>query len=203
MRFFDRKNGFTLVEILAVVAVITVLLSMVIGVGKHVKDQGKIKLTQSTIEILVTAVELYYQDNGDTMPLVTMADPFAKVDFQFAIDPSGVTTITVISGTHPDLDDWSSEAMYYFLCKSINSKRIISTINNSLLTGKDAAGGYLAVNITDTVNNIIVPVDMPRFVDAWGNTIRYKYSAGDTFCLISSPGKDKIYGTNDDITNKN
>ena len=65
MRLFGRKNGFSLVELIVVISVIAVLASIVVGLGKRVKELGNIKLTQSTIDIMSTAVELYYQNNRD------------------------------------------------------------------------------------------------------------------------------------------
>jgi prepilin-type N-terminal cleavage/methylation domain-containing protein len=199
MRFSFRKNGFTLVEIVVVITIVALLVSMVAGLGKHVKDQANVKLTKSTIEILVTAVELYYQDNNDTMPFETVMAvdvDFVKSDFESLLGGAIDTTIT--TNDHSDAlydDDWSSEAMYYYLSKSLNSRRIINTINNTLATSMDSANVPLEVNVAG--NNIV----MFRVTDAWGNALRYRYTADDTFCVITSAGIDKLYGTADDITN--
>jgi len=194
MRLLYRKNGFSLVEVLSVVAVVAVLLSLVIGLSKHVREKGNVRLTESTIDILVTAVELYYQDNSDTMPFETPAGAdFSLPDFESA---AAATTMVIFSGTHSE-PDWSGEALYYFLDKSLNSRRIINTINSSLVSSFDSAGQSLIVDVDDS------PVDMPRFVDAWGNTLRYRYTKDATFCVITSAGPDKNFGTADDITNTN
>ncbi|MCF7956042.1 MAG: type II secretion system GspH family protein [Phycisphaerae bacterium] len=189
MRLLCRKKGFSIVEILTVIAVITVLAAMVLGVGKHVKEMGNIKLTKSTIDILVTAVEQYYQDEGRM--------------------PSNSFGGTPVIKTGSVESSWSGEALYYRLSQSYNSKRLINTIDDSLITSRDAAGDVLTVDVTytdpgtGTVTFIETDLVLPRFVDAWGNTLRYNYSSGDTFCVISSPGKDKKYGTEDDINNLN
>jgi len=191
MRLLCRKNGFSLVETLAVISVITILAAMVLGVGKHVKDQANIKLTKSTIDILVTAVEMYYQDEG-RMPFNTgsVGSDYTSFGGNF----------TILTGSYVEFDR-SSEALYYYLSKSLNSKRLINTITDSLVTSKDAAGNYLSVEVYDSAGILIDTIDIPRFVDAWGNTLRYNYISGSTFCVISSPGKDKKYGTPDDINN--
>lgn len=221
MRFFVRKTGFTLVELIVVISVIAVLASLVIGLGKHVKDQGNIKLTQSTIDILITAVELYYQDEGE-MPFITRVEvPSGSGTFvpAFITDPFLVTRFESLLGgpiafntandhTAPatygdalgDTSDWSSEALYYYLSKSFNSRRIVNAINASLVSSLDNLG--VSLNIDVGAGAIEDDIDMLRFVDAWGNALRYGYTEDAAFCLISSPGKDKKYGTNDDITNK-
>lgn len=205
MRLLCRKNGFSLVETLAVISVITILAAMVVGVGKQVKDQGNIKLTKSTIDILVTAVEMYYQDES-RMPFNTgsVGSSISQAGFESRIGGSR-TRIEIILGS-PVNSDWSSEALYYFLTKSLNSKRLINTITDSLVTSRDAAGDIFTVEIYDTdpvtsIETLVETVNLPRFVDAWGNTLRYNYISGATFCVISSPGKDKLYGTGDDINN--
>lgn len=211
MRLLCRKNGFSLVEILVVIAAVAVLVSMVVGVGKHVKEQGKIKLTESTIEILVTAVELYYQDNGEMPFETTMAVDvgFSDLDFDVwlynqlpPIPPPPPYAPHMMLDPDPLVvrADWSSEALYYYLNKSQDSRRIINTITNTLISAKDDTGSRQVMAFID---GSAAYVDMPRFVDAWGNTLRYRYTAGDSFCVISSPGKDKLYGTADDITNLN
>jgi len=188
MRFLCRKKGFSIVETLVIIAVIAVLAAMVLGVGKHVKEQGKIKLTKSTIDILVTAVELYYQDEGH-MPY----------NYYFG---GGIPVIKTGS-MEPNR---SGESLYHSLNRNVKSKRLINAITDSLITSRNAAGEILTVDITDGSGAVIdSDVVLPRFIDAWGNTLRYYYdfAAGNTFCLISSPGKDKRYGTEDDITNLN
>lgn len=216
MRLICRKNGFSLVETLVVVSVIAVLVSVVIGVGKHVKEQGKIKLTKSTIDILVTALELYHQDQGD-MPFLTrrettagsgtyidlaINEPFLESDFALLFDPAA--TIVINNGSHVD-DDWSCEAMHYYLSKSINSRRIVNMINNQLVTSRDLVGQVLNINIEVLPGPIVLVgnQDMPRVVDAWGNALRYRYTAGNTFCVVVSAGEDKTFGTADDISNTN
>lgn len=206
MRFIDRKNGFTLTEIIIVISVLAVLASLAIGVGRHVKDQGKIKLTKSTIEILVTATELYFSDNNDKMPFETRTTidvDFEELEFEeqlcdHFVLPYQAGMLFPVPGIDHGLD-WSGEALYYFLSQSLNSRRIIGSIVATLVTTKDDTGN---VNVTAIVNDAPL-AEMPRFVDAWGNTIRYRYTAGESFCLISSPGKDKKYGTPDDINNRN
>ena len=48
------KSGFTLIEMLVVVAIIAILVSMVVGVTKRIDDQRKERLCRSTIALSAT-----------------------------------------------------------------------------------------------------------------------------------------------------
>lgn len=73
MKRFDGQSGFTLNEILIVVAIIGILVSVLIGAGRRLKTQADEKLCRSTIEVLVGAIEQYY-DNRQAYP-----DPAANL----------------------------------------------------------------------------------------------------------------------------
>ena len=58
------KYGFTLVEMLVVVAVIMLLAGLTIGVGSHLDTQSKERTVKSTFELLATALQEYYDFAG-------------------------------------------------------------------------------------------------------------------------------------------
>jgi prepilin-type N-terminal cleavage/methylation domain-containing protein len=58
------QSGFTLSEILIVVAVLGILVGLLLGFGKRLKTQADEKLCRSTMEILIAAIEQYYDDQG-------------------------------------------------------------------------------------------------------------------------------------------
>lgn len=61
-----RKNegGFTLVEMLIVLAIMAILIGLAIPVFKNVLDQSKIKADKSTAGMLESTLEVYYTDEG-------------------------------------------------------------------------------------------------------------------------------------------
>ena len=61
MRICRKKRAFSTLEVLAAVAVVIILAMIVLGAGKHLKTQADEKLAKSTIQILITAIEQYYQ----------------------------------------------------------------------------------------------------------------------------------------------
>ena len=56
-----NKDGFTLVEILVVVALIAILATMVVGVASHIDTQAKEKALEGTFVLLDSALQEYRQ----------------------------------------------------------------------------------------------------------------------------------------------
>ncbi len=193
-----NKKGFSLIELLTAIAIIAVLMTLVVGGGKRLKVQAEERLTAGAIEIIVTALELYYDDEGGF--------PFASVDFDgdgdIELDDyisdgmQTVVTVTDINGNNGDWRFWSSQALYYFLARSANSSTIIETISNTLITNTDASGLPIVATIVGT------NVDMLRFVDPWGYALQYTYISGNSFPVIESAGPDGQFGTSDDISSQ-
>jgi prepilin-type N-terminal cleavage/methylation domain-containing protein len=193
------KKGFTIVELLVVIAIIAVLVTLSIGGGRMLKLQAEQRLAQGAIEIIVTALELYYDDEGG-FPFAT--NGFVDLDDYISDGMQVIVTITGVSGNNTDASYWSSQALYYFLAKSANSTKIIETISNTLITNTDAGGLPIVAEITIITPSSVTSVDLLRFVDPWGNTLRYTYINGNSFPVITSPGADGDFGTGDDISSQ-
>ena len=61
---YAKKNPFTLIEILAVVAIIAVLAGMTVGISSLVMDKAAESKTKSAIKILEMALAKYQQEVG-------------------------------------------------------------------------------------------------------------------------------------------
>lgn len=57
-----REKGFTLVEIMIVVAIIAILAGVIIANYTHPKSNAEAGATQANLREIATALELYYQD---------------------------------------------------------------------------------------------------------------------------------------------
>ncbi len=75
-----------------------------------------------------------------------------------------------------------SEYLYQELLSIPQSRTMLDKIKDSLIENKHGA--------SDTP---------PEIYDPWGTTLDYIYNPGDNFPLLVSAGKDKTFGTNDDI----
>lgn len=59
-----RSPGFTLMELMVVVAIIAVLAAVIIPNFVHARAQGVTAACESNLRQIATAMELYYADNG-------------------------------------------------------------------------------------------------------------------------------------------
>lgn len=96
----------TLIEILVAVAIVAILAAGLYSVSNYVETQAKIKLTESTIEILTGALEQYYDFYG------SFPDPNA---------------------TYPAGCDLPVEKLYYKLTLAPEAKKILNQIKPSLI----------------------------------------------------------------------
>lgn len=209
MNVFRKKNGFSTVELLTVIAILIVLASALLKIAKGVRTQAEQRLANGQIDIIVTALELYYTDHDDEIPPF----PFVAPPTDPEEDPTnpgqdndpcymetelkadiGYTSIS--SGTHED-EYSSSEALFYFLDRSPNSSRIIDQMSATLISNKDQSGIALEMTIGGQ------PISLVRFIDPWGKSLRYTYVVGNAFPVIESAGVDaKFYTSGDNITSR-
>jgi type II secretory pathway pseudopilin PulG len=190
-------------EVLTVIAILAILASILLGVGKRLQAQAEEKLARSMIDILVSALEQYYDYHGE-FPFEAGV-VYGQADFEDdVVDTAAGDTVVLTSGTPDTVSDpgfWSSSALYYFLSRTAPSRQIIETLTDRLISNKDLAGDDLIIEIT-IGSNPAYPVDLIRFVDPWGNSIRYMYLTGGNFPVIVSAGADGEFATADDIDSK-
>jgi prepilin-type N-terminal cleavage/methylation domain-containing protein len=186
------KSGFTLIEMLAVVAIIAILVSMVVGVTKRIDDQRKERRCRSTIVLLGNALEQfrdfgYEYKNADyaglTFPLdCNNYDPVTS-DFTYnlrdtlhnALYSANLTdppTITISGGTH-DTAFSGSEALYFVLSQVPDCRATLDKIDKSLLTNKGTDGNPITITINFGATSQTLP--FTRIIDPWGTTLRYDY----------------------------
>lgn len=196
----DKKKAFTLIEVLVSLTIILILAGALVGTGKYLRTRAERQLTQSAIEVICTALEQYYDQ--------TTAFPVADVNFGWTGCTTQYTCVpnlgTVIGGTTEErqkngvsFSNASSAALFYYLDHNKNCRQIIDAISERLITNKDAqTGSPLKVSIGAET------VDLPRFIDAWGTSLRYEYMDGYSFPKITSAGPDKKFDTKDDLSSQ-
>jgi prepilin-type N-terminal cleavage/methylation domain-containing protein len=210
MKTCKYKTGFTLVEMLIVVAVIAILISMVIGIASRIENQAKQQLAEGTIAVLNGALE-QFSDYGFRYKDADYSDfhfpldcnDFPQLDLETTLrDALGATNVSISGGDHNDVDS-GSEALYFFLSRVPDCRETLDKIDKSLITSKDKNKQDMIITIDD------VNCPLMRFIDPWGKTLRYNYYEDETkpeerrnFPLITSAGPDGVFDTDDDITNR-
>jgi len=171
-------RGFTLVELLVVVAIIGILMSGAVMVGSYVTTNAKIQKTKGVLSVLNAAIEEYRMYHAST-----------KVDLPAGNLPPPSEPLPLLGDPPPvgAPGDFNGIVALYNALESVPSCReILNSIpeNNVILYG---------------VNKVLV--------DAWKNEninqqnwLRYEYVPGSgNFPVIRSAGPDLQYGTADDI----
>ncbi len=198
MRFGRKNSGFSLMEVLTAVAVIAVLASILLSAGKGIRIKAERNLAESTVSIIVTALEQYYEFDGG---FFEVSDPEAfgsaelADEMDLAADGSDDNDVAINAGNR---DEYAScQYMYYMLSKVPNSRRIIDTISEPLVVSRNDGDDKLTYNYDGT------DYDLVRIIDPWGNTFRYSYSDGDAFPLVESAGPDGDFDTlKDNVTSR-
>jgi prepilin-type N-terminal cleavage/methylation domain-containing protein len=207
------RRGFSLLELLVVITVITLLVAGMVTVANHVQLNAKIKNTKITITLLNNALEEYkaFKDTGsgvDVWPVsidaftpgssfadkleyrlagfLNLSLPFVPPDFEFK------------GGSHNAMG-WDDESMfalsniefvYYCLDDVPKCHEILERIADQAKSNvdNDSMVAYRQEKTLIEVN------------DAWGHPILYEhvFDSGNV-PVLTSAGEDEEFGTADDI----
>ena len=218
MTTIAKKIGFTLVEMLIVIAVIVVLTALTVGIAKRVEDQGKERLTKATLGIIDAAMEQFadynYKYNGFYAGLKFPIDcnGFSDAEFQTGLEAAINVTCNGIDGTSNYDPNFSGISIMYFLLNQVpECRETLRKIDSSLLTDKDKNKQRMYVVVDFGLGDQQQP--LVHIDDAWGKPLRYDYYNEEVplwhvdmrmrnFPLVTSAGPDKKFDTDDDITNE-
>ena len=214
------KTGVTLIEMLIVVAVLSILVTMVVTVTRYVSSKSEIELAESTLSIVTAALEEfadygYHYADGTVdysefkFPLdCNNFDLYAVLNKTVLEESLGADSVAISAGHLPAYS--GSEILYFFLNSVVTSRETLSQIDSSLITNKGDSGEKLTITITRGSGDRVYP--LYRIIDPWGMTLNYDYYDEDlsplkpeearTFPVVRSAGPDGIFGTNDDITSR-
>jgi hypothetical protein len=205
--------------------VIVILVSLVVGITKRIDDQNKERLCRNELALIDNALEQFrdfgfeYKDPfyaGLTFPLDCNRFSIADIQNTLSISlysPPLLVTITPSAQYDPNFS--GSGALYFILSQVPECRQTLDKIGKSLLVNTCTNGTSLTITI-----NVTNTYPFMRIIDPWKTPLNYDYypdyadytgggsyqsyrdSAKRTFPLITSAGADRIFGTNDDIVNR-
>ena len=154
MKTREYKTGVTLIEMLIVVAVITILAATVVTVTRYVSSRSEINLAEGSIVIVEAALEQFadygYRYTGTysqfKFPLDCNGLDKEGISEQFSNAVLNVSSVTIEGGVH--LSEYSgSEILYFFLNQVPVSRETISKLDSSLITNKGANGEGMFIEL--------------------------------------------------------
>ena len=189
---------------LVALALVLILISSVMRLGQYVKTRASVQLTRSALAVIDTALQQYYSDFNETFPFSTDldndgdSDVFAKTTLETLWTATiNATDLMEKDGNAVNQSFGSSIGLYWYLYHLPNSRAIIDAITPSLIAIKHPQETQQKLTATTAGGTVY---DLPRFVDAWGMSLRYEYvPLADTFPKVTSAGPDRVFGTDDDI----
>jgi len=130
-----RQRGFTLIEILIVIAVIAILIGIALPRFKGMQDEGNIAHAKGELRTLQTAVESYYIHNNNTYPATTAAA------LETALESA---TPSIIAYVPIDPFSLTGDDYVYVMGGTNNKYWIIYSVG-------PGAGGSAVISLTNTV----------------------------------------------------
>jgi len=144
----DRESGFTLIEMMIVVAIITILVTLLVPNFMRARAQAQTAACESNMKEIATALEMYYADNlsypgsgsGTSSNNVDAADPLVQYYLkQPPVDPAagpGKYYTYTISGSG------TSDASYTIVCPGFHSALTLQMLNGGTAPASDSSIQY-------------------------------------------------------------
>jgi len=154
-------RGFTLVELLIVIAIITILIVLSLAVAGKVTGTGKVRSTEQIIRALDQSLNDYIAEKG-SIPPATVIDP----------RPANTGTTRYIQPVADARSDNSGQiinsvGLYMAQCKGIPSaEAAFKSIDSKFIREYNPEAGASAASYQDQPT-------LPTVFDAWGKPIRY------------------------------
>ncbi|MHC4132541.1 MAG: type II secretion system protein [Planctomycetota bacterium] len=192
MKNYDRQNGFTLIEMMVVVAITIVLIGIVVGIASRIDTQNKEKLLHGTFALLNAALEEFadygYQYKLQSGASADQIDFYRSLDYPVDCNDYPLTGVLSIQNemafvlnvpvgfynaneTSHSYEYSGIEVMYFFLNRVPASRAVLNKIKTDYLSNENISGQPMEFWIG--TSNVRYP--LMRINDPWGNVLRYDY----------------------------
>ncbi len=165
----DRQRwaaGFSLIELLVVVAVLVILIALTVGLANGVLGSGRDRAAQDTIRVLDQSVEAWSTATGDKLPKTYLSVNGTVLD---SIDARVAPGDAPVIAELVDYEYvWPSTALYL---ASISSEADVSAVVTSLDASVRSSRQYST--------ELAIDDDLTEITDPWGNPIRFVHPAYD------------------------
>jgi general secretion pathway protein G len=144
----EMKNGFTLIELMIVIAVIAILAGISLPYMKGMQDEGNTAKAAGELRTLATAVESYYIHHGHSYPVQT-----TTVDSAWQSDTNSLTAAspTIIKTVLKDPFKSSQEYSYATNNTPANGSQYYVIFS----VGPDNTAGITGINASGVVQGTI------------------------------------------------
>jgi prepilin-type N-terminal cleavage/methylation domain-containing protein len=180
--FRQSKRGFTLIEMLVVIAVIGILVGLLLPILAKVKINGKETATRSFMSAIQTAAGLYEFDWGQYPNDGLNPSPPSPAVALLARKPGNAAA----PGTYRIL---GSKALYYFLCTPFKSVPAAVTVGRGEVWATKDMGIYLDCPVART-KKATPTADATEIVDIWNNPYQYDSLRDDSYLVSGVPYND-------------
>ncbi len=188
-----RAGGFTLVELLTVIVIISVLIAITFAVGQGVIQGQRSRLAQDTIRVADVAVDAYYRDVGDTPPVLVEApganpgDPTVLLPMADAVDGQSIS-----GGDESRKTAINSVGLFVRSLDRVGLDEVLRPLSTDQLSFFDpddaGPGGQLGFNRQPELRTIL---------DPWGRPMRFVHPRFDGLIMNDVqilPGTDVDVG---------
>jgi prepilin-type N-terminal cleavage/methylation domain-containing protein len=165
-----KTGGFTMIELLVVVLIISVLIALGLAVGARVVEGGKASQTRDLLKVMDNALNSYLQATDRKAPPAAILDPRL---------PEGAISGTIVYMPMADAQNRENGLRINSVGLFLAEARRVPDVEQ-ILEGVDAKN-YRLFAYTDAASLVANPgahePELMTVIDAWGNPIRYVHPA--------------------------